>query len=275
MNEWNIQTRAHQCQACGKGFEDKAAYHTLLFDEKREGYVRRDICGGCWKSEFAEGADQDGSYVSYWQGTYEAPPPTPPEPIQKENAESLLRKLIDLNRPDFAAAGYILAVMLERKRQLKIKEQLSRDGQRVFLYEQPKTGDIFTILDPALQLNQLEAVQTQVADLLEYGLTEEGQIAYPPEPVPESEPATQDAEAVACEDSETGDADEDAHSVHASTDEDTEIELETDEADEEEEYDEDEEDDFDGDEDFDEDDGTDEGSVSAKDSNAGGESLSR
>jgi len=106
--------------------------------------------------------------MSYWQGVYEAPPP-PSEPIQKETAESLLRKIIELNDPHYIPAGYILAVMLERKRLLKVKEQLVRDGQRVFIYEQPKTGDLFTIADPNLQLNQLDAVQRDVAELLEHG----------------------------------------------------------------------------------------------------------
>src|SRR5438128_6260612 len=92
------------------------------------------------------------------------------EPIQRETAESLLRKLIERNDPHYIAAGYILAVMLERKRILKVKEQLVRDGQRVFIYEQPATGDVFTIIDPSLQLNQLEAVQRDVAALLEHGV---------------------------------------------------------------------------------------------------------
>ena len=65
--------------------------------------------------------------------------------------------------------------MLERKRLLKVKEQILRDGQRVFIYEQPATGDLFTIVDPNLQLNQLEAVQRDVAALLEHGL-------HPPAP---------------------------------------------------------------------------------------------
>ena len=60
--------------------------------------------------------------------------------------------------------------MLERKRMLKVKEQIVRDGKRVFIYEQPKTGDIFTIADPDLRLDQLEAVQRDVAALLEHGL---------------------------------------------------------------------------------------------------------
>jgi hypothetical protein len=40
----------------------------------------------------------------------------------------------------------------------------------VFIYEQPKTGDIFTIVDPNLHLDQLEQVQHDVAQLLEHGL---------------------------------------------------------------------------------------------------------
>jgi len=90
-------------------------------------------------------------------------------PIQKENAETLLRKLIELNDPKYTAVGFILAVMLERKRLLKVKEQILRDGQRIFIYEHPKTGDLFTILDPNLQLTQLEEVQHDVAHLLEHG----------------------------------------------------------------------------------------------------------
>ena len=53
-----------------------------------------------------------------------------------------------------------------------------RDGRRVFIYEQPATGDLFTITDPNLQLNQLEAVQRDVAALLEHGLNP------PPVPAP-------------------------------------------------------------------------------------------
>lgn len=168
MTEWNIQSRAHTCTACGKSFADKETYHTLLSEEKAE-LRRMDICQGCWARESAEGGRERKGFISYWHGVYEAPPP-PTDPIQKETAETLLRKLIALNDPHYIPAGYILAVMLERKRLLKIKEQLVRDGNRVFIYEQPKTGDLFTIVDPCLQLNQLQSVQHDVAALLEHGL---------------------------------------------------------------------------------------------------------
>jgi hypothetical protein len=169
MNEWNIQARAHACQCCGKAFYNKQAYHTLLFDEKSE-FTRLDVCSPCWQHQYSQGASDRKGFVSHWQGIYETPPAAAPEPIQKENAESLLRKLIELNDPKFIPAAYILAVMLERKRLLKIKEQFKREAQRIFVYEQPKTGDLFTITDPDLQLNQLEQVQRDVGMLLEEGL---------------------------------------------------------------------------------------------------------
>ena len=169
MNEWNIQSRAHACQACERHFADKQPYHTTLLDLKHE-IQRRDLCEPCWKKEHGEGASDRKGFISHWQGVYEAPPPAAPEAIQKENAESLLRKIMESNDTKYAAASYILAVMLERKRLLKVKEQFRRDGQRIFVYEQPGTGDVFTIPDPNLQLNQLEAVQRDVAALLEHGL---------------------------------------------------------------------------------------------------------
>ena len=168
MTEWNIQSRAHACTACGQGFADRETYHTLLTEEKTA-LARRDLCQGCWAKEYGEGSRERKGFISYWHGIYEAPPPHT-EAIQKETAETLLRKLIALNDPQYIPAGYILAAMLERKRLLKVKEQLRREGRRVFVYEQPRTGDLFTIIDPDLQLNQLESVQRDVAHLLEHGL---------------------------------------------------------------------------------------------------------
>lgn len=118
-------------------------------------------------------------------GVYEPPPTAPPDPIQKETAETLLRKLIERNDPEHAGAVFILAVMLERKRILKAKAETAESGRRVLVYEHARTGDVFTVPDPGLQLDQLEAVQHDVALLLERGLPAEAPAASPePAPVP-------------------------------------------------------------------------------------------
>jgi hypothetical protein len=197
MNDWNIQSRAHGCQACGKAFADKQPYHTLLHD-RRQVFERLDICPECWQAQHVEGAAERKGFVSHWQGVYEAPPPPAPEAIKKENAESLLRKLMERGDPRFSAASYILAVMLERKRLLKIKEQIFNEGRRVFVYEHPKSGDIFTIPDPNLQLNQLEQVQHDVSQLLEHGLPDpDAPVPVAVDPVSATELATEGEPAVA------------------------------------------------------------------------------
>ena len=183
MNEWNIQSRAHVCEACAQPFADQQPYHTLLRELAPE-LRRSDICEPCWQKQFAGDASSRNGFISQWQGVYESPPAQPVDAIQKETAETVLRKLVELNDPRYAPAAYILAVMLERKRLLKVKEQITRDGKRIFIYEQSKTGDIFTIADPDLHLTQLEAVQRDVAQLLEHGVNP---------PVPPAEPTTEPA----------------------------------------------------------------------------------
>jgi hypothetical protein len=160
MTEWDIQPRAQACTGCQQPFADKQAYHTLL-TFGAGGYQRRDLCPACYPAAVREGA------TSYWQGEYKSPPPPAPEAIQKDTAESLLRKLCESNDPTQAPARYILAVMLERKRILRHRDTVAgEDGKELLVYEHAQTGESFTVPDPHLRLDQLQAVQQQVADLL-------------------------------------------------------------------------------------------------------------
>ena len=131
-----------------------------------------DLCVEAFR-EVAADLPAKANLVSHWKGIYEAPPPVPPEAIRRDDAESLLRKLLDRREERHAAAAYILAVMLERKRILRVKGQSRDHGRRLFIYEHPKSGDLFSIADPDLQLDQLEAVQHDVAQLLEHGLPDD------------------------------------------------------------------------------------------------------
>jgi hypothetical protein len=165
MNEWNIQSRSHACQSCEKPFADGESCQTLLLEERHQ-YVRMDVCRQCWETQYGEGAADRKGFISQWHSVYHAPPPAAPEAIRRETAEDLLRKLIADNQPKDGPVCFILAVMLERKRILKVKEQFQRDGARVYIYEQPATGDLFTITDPNLHLDQLEQVQREIAQWL-------------------------------------------------------------------------------------------------------------
>jgi len=160
MTEWDIQSRADACTACQRPFADKEVYHTLLRMEA-SGYQRRDLCRACYTN-----APRDG-VLSYWQGEYKLPTPTLPEPIQKETAENLLRRLVESTDPAQAAARYILAVMLERKRVLKHRDTVrEQNGGELLVYEHARTGESFTIPDPHLRLDQLAQVQQEITAVL-------------------------------------------------------------------------------------------------------------
>ncbi|MCX7887615.1 MAG: hypothetical protein N3B01_10245 [Verrucomicrobiae bacterium] len=161
MTDWDIQPRATFCADCRTPFADRHPYHTLL-SVTAEGYRRRDLCQRCYAT-----ASRDGVF-SYWQGEYRVPPPRPSEPIEKNTAENILRKLIQSHDPAHAGARYILAVMLERKRILKHRDTVHEaDGRTLLVYEHTGTGESFTIPDPKLRLDQLDEVRREVADLLE------------------------------------------------------------------------------------------------------------
>ena len=160
MTEWDIQSRSVACTGCHQPFADQQLYHTLLA-LGTTGYERRDLCGACYP------AAERAGVLSYWQGEFKMPAPPPPEPIQKENAESLLRKLVESTDPSHAAARYILAVMLERKKILKHRDTVTDEhGGELLIYEHGQTGESFTVPDPHLRLNQLVEVQAHVAELL-------------------------------------------------------------------------------------------------------------
>jgi hypothetical protein len=160
-NEWPIKHRADACARTGRAFEPGEAFYTLLFREG-EGFRREDLSEEAWTQR-----NDNIQPFSFWKTRYEPPPATPPEPLGKENAEDLLRRLLAENNPANGNVSYVLAVMLERKRVLKqVKAEQSGD-QRLLIYEHAKTGDVFIVPEVRLRLDELEQVQTEVAQQLQ------------------------------------------------------------------------------------------------------------
>jgi hypothetical protein len=159
-NEWAIKHRADACAVTQRPFVAGEPFYTLLFREG-DGFRREDLSEEAWAKR-----NENISPFSFWKSRYEPPPAAPPEPLAKENAEDLLRRLLAEKNPDRASACYVLAVMLERKRVLKqIRSEPATEG-RVLIYEHGKSGDVFIVPDPQLRLDEVGKVQDQVASLL-------------------------------------------------------------------------------------------------------------
>jgi hypothetical protein len=159
-NEWAIRQRADSCAVTHRPFVPGEYFYTLLYYDV-DGYRREDLSEEAWQNR-----NENIQPFSFWRSRYEPSPPKPAEPVAKETAEQLFRRLMASENPP-PNACYVLAVMLERKRALKQVKTESRDaGRRVLIYEQGATGDVFVVPDPQLRLDELETVQNEVAQLL-------------------------------------------------------------------------------------------------------------
>ncbi|HMO51297.1 MAG TPA: hypothetical protein PKE26_11130 [Kiritimatiellia bacterium] len=158
--EWIIKSRARECAISGAPFADGAVIYSGL-RPGAEGYERVDISEAAWNDAVHDG------WISHWRSVYQAPPPPAEEPLKKETVETLLRQYMSKDDYSQVQVIYILAVMLERKR-LLIERDVQRrdDGTKIRIYEHRQTGEIFTIPDPELRLDQIGEVQTQVNALL-------------------------------------------------------------------------------------------------------------
>ena len=160
--EWAIKHRSDVCAGTQRPFTPGEYFYTLLFRDA-DGFRREDLSEEAWRKR-----NENIQPFSFWKSRYEPAPPAPPEPLAKETAEQLFRRLLSSeNAPPNAC--YVLAVMLERKRVLKqIKTDQTAKG-RVLIYEHRENGDVFIVPDPQLRLDELQSVQNEVASLLRAG----------------------------------------------------------------------------------------------------------
>jgi hypothetical protein len=161
-NEWAIKHRADACTLTNRPFVPGEYFYTLLF-QVGDDFRREDLSEEAWQNR-----NENIRPFSFWKSRYEPAPPAPADPLAKENAEQFFRRLL-ATKDAPANACYVLAAMLERKRVLKqIKTEDSNQG-RVLIYEHRENGDVFIVPDPGLRLDELENVQTEVANLLQTG----------------------------------------------------------------------------------------------------------
>jgi hypothetical protein len=170
-NEWNIQPRSVRCAVSNEPFVKGERVYSALY--WRDGqYNRIDLNEASWRAR-----NENIAPISAWQADFIPPEAPAPEALAKNDAESLLRRMVAENAPGTRNARYILALMLERKKMLRQIERQREGGQSVLVYEHLPSGEVWLIEDPGLKLGELTAVQDEVARLL---AKTEGDVIMPP-----------------------------------------------------------------------------------------------
>lgn len=157
QSDWEIKSRGHVCSRTGREFAEGEYFYTLLYREG-EGFRREDLSEEAWKER-----NDNLQPFSFWRSKYEPPAPPPPEPLPKDDAEGLLRRMLEEQNPAHRNAQYILALMLERKKLLRPVESQDDD---MLVYEHSQTGETFVLANPHLSFDRIPEVQLEVSELL-------------------------------------------------------------------------------------------------------------
>jgi hypothetical protein len=190
--DWNIQPPTGKCFVTGRPFGDEEVYFAVLL-ETADGLVRQDFSAEAWAERPA-----DQRALSFWRSEFKVAPPKPERTIAQDDAESLLRRMIEGADPTTENARYILAVMLERKKKLYHRDTVEHDGRPCLVYEHKETGETFLIADPRLKLSELHLVQMEVAELLrpkrkeDAAEPDQGSPGEAPDPERSAPPSTQE-----------------------------------------------------------------------------------
>lgn len=166
VEQWNIKTRAHACAQTGVPFREGEMICTALFEDPKTGELIRADCSEAGWEELC----RTKRPFSSWRSKYESnPAASRPEMLEKSTADGLLRRLIEEDSPATESTRYILAVMLERKKQLRPAGTKETEEDTYLVYEHVATGEVYIVRDPELQLDQLQAVQQEVSRMLPGG----------------------------------------------------------------------------------------------------------
>lgn len=163
---WSIKSRAHYCSITERKFTDGESFYTAIFPDPEEGgYLRKDFSKEAWDNREKD-ADEP---FSFWSTLYHVPVKEDEVTVTDESPEDLLRRLIEEDEEHTENARYILAIMLERKKQLVEADNQPTATGIIRIYEHRKSGDVFIVKDPNIPLSEVESIQNEVSELLEHG----------------------------------------------------------------------------------------------------------
>ena len=160
MTEYEIQPPSLRCAQSGRELKPGEFYYSVL-SESPSGFTRSDYSADAWTGP------PDGA-IAFWRSKV-------PEPTGKKRDQLVDDSVIleFFNRLAGEQEGYkinfryIIALLLVRKKLLKLVGA-DREGDReVLVLRSPSTGEQHRVVNPELTEEQLTAVQTEVEKVLQ------------------------------------------------------------------------------------------------------------
>jgi hypothetical protein len=159
MQEYQIQRRQKGCSVCGKIFgPGEELWSAILCNP--EGFVRLDYCLGCFERD-------KGEPFCYWRNT--TPLPTVP---RRENLDAVVEFFKKVSAQ--AQKGqkeqrlqYVLALILMRRKRLKLLRHQLADQHHVLVLEKVWDGETVEVLDQHIPEDEFDELRDQIQQIFE------------------------------------------------------------------------------------------------------------
>lgn len=174
--EWRIAKSNHTCKACSTKFKTGDAYFSALADLGSE-FERSDFCPACFQERRPE------NVFSYWKSTVseDDEDAKPKAMLDVASVLEFFRRLAGETDPQRVAFRYVLALMLTRKKVLRLKGGSRNEaGADVLVFVEGRAGESHEVIQPALSEDEVAAVSSELGRLL--GV----QPAVPQHPAPQA-----------------------------------------------------------------------------------------
>src|SRR5262249_21305924 len=142
MTEYQIQPNTRRCSLTGRELRPGDRYFSVLLEEDGR-FVRRDYAAESW-----QGAPRGG--FSFWAGRIRAAEGRRRPPVDDELLLDCLARLEgqeDAGRSNFR---YVLALLLLRRRRLRLEDERREGGQEVLYLRCARTGARHRVVNPGL-----------------------------------------------------------------------------------------------------------------------------
>lgn len=156
--EYQIQPNTRLCAVTGKPLEVGDRFYTALLEEG-DHFVRKDFSQAAWQGP------PPGAF-SFWTGHVPPPQQRQKPRFDDDLLEECFHRLEGQLDPARVNFRYVVALLLIRRKRLKLEQTLAEGDEEMMLVSCARSGEKYTVINPPLSEDEMTQVQEEVFKVL-------------------------------------------------------------------------------------------------------------
>lgn len=159
-HNWKIKKGDYKCRTCSREFTEEEEFFSTLFETQTE-LERRNYCPRCWSDEI-----RDSSF-SFWQTRMHKREGKKKILVDDDVIFNLFERFIADENDKHRRFGFILSLILMRKKKLKFDDIRQKDQTDYMILRRAGSDETFEVEDPHLDDKQILEVKEELARVVE------------------------------------------------------------------------------------------------------------